>query len=152
MAVIFSSFYTTRLIYKLTSDVEDDRLGDDADAVLPAADISARIGMADVGDDEHTATVILSATGRKRTRFLVPFQDDLTADQRLAAAPESHGRSDFGDLNLWLRHRQNDRRTGRRWSLLGVCNGRKGKTISDFRPRLRRRAQTDEKRDGHIEI
>ena len=63
-----------------TSDIEDDRLCDDADAVLAAADVGARIRVADVGDDEYTASVILSTASRKRAGLFVPFQNDLATD------------------------------------------------------------------------
>ena len=142
-----------KIKFLLTSNVEENRLGDDADAVLSAADISARVRVADVGDDEYTTSVILSTTSRKRTGFFVPFQDDLATNQRLAAAAESHSRSDFGDLNLWFRHRQDDGRTGwrRRRSLLSVyISELKRKSISDFRPRFRDEHKTDEARRTHL--
>jgi hypothetical protein len=47
----------------------------------------------------------LSTTGRKWTAFFTPTKKHLTADQRLAAATESHRWANFRDLNPRICHR-----------------------------------------------
>jgi len=96
-----------------TSDIEDDSFGNDGETVLSAADVRSRIRVAHVADDEHTATIILGATGWQRSAFFAPAKQNLATDERLAAAAQSHRRADLGDLDPRVGYSQNYRRGAR---------------------------------------
>jgi hypothetical protein len=58
-----------------------------------------------VGDDKNTTTIVLGTTGRKWAVFFTPTKKHLSADQRLAAATESHRWANFSDLDPRISHR-----------------------------------------------
>ena len=62
---------------KSTSDVEDDGFSDGGDSVQGAAHVNARVGGADVGDDQQSPAVILRSTGRQSTFLFAPSDQHL---------------------------------------------------------------------------